>query len=233
MNELIEIYKTISPPTFIFITAGIFILFAIREYYRFTLKLRKIRKKKPLKSEMSEKLKEGGLESYEINIEGEKVIYNIHDSSQVVDLNFRLLESYYEQSLTEYKLMSRSSLIVAVFGFLVIVFGVVLTFSEYTGIGIISVTSGLVTEATSVLFFRQNRILIDQVKEYHRKLVSTQYLLTSISLAKELPEEEAIKKIDRIIGNLLFLSNQLHDSSSDHLFDSTKEIDSNESRKAR
>ncbi len=41
---------------------------------------------------------------------------------------------------------------------------------------------------------------------------------TSISLASELPDNEAVLERQRIIGNLLFLSNELHGSGSAHLF---------------
>lgn len=114
--------------------------------------------------------------------------------------------------------MARASLVIAILGFLIIVIGVFFTFSNQISVGVITSIAGLISEAAAVLFFKQNNLLIEQVKEYHKKLVSTQYLLTSISLAAALPEKEAIYQRERIIGNLLFLSNELHGAPSNHLF---------------
>ena len=153
-------------------------------------------------------------------------------SSSVVDINFKLLEKYYEQHLVEYKLMARASMVIAILGFLVIIIGVFFTFANQVSVGVITSVAGLVSEAAAVMFFKQNNLLIEQVKEYHKKLVSTQYLLTTISLSSELPDKERIKQREKIIENLLFLSNELHGSPSSHLFrganDSHEIIDSKE-----
>lgn len=143
--------------------------------------------------------------------------------SNVVDFNFKLLERYYEQHLVEYKLMARSSLVVAILGFMVIVIGVFFTFSGQTSVGVVTSIAGLIAEAAAALFFKQNNLLIDQIRDYHKKLVSTQYLLTGISLADELPPGDSVLEKKRIIGNLLFLSNELHGAKSSHLFPLTAE----------
>ncbi len=67
------------------------------------------------------------------------------------------------------------------------------------------------------MFFKQNQEQIKQVQEYHKKLVSTQYLLTAISLADSLQGSLREDEVKRIILNLLYLSNELHGSKSPHL----------------
>jgi hypothetical protein len=76
----------------------------------------------------------------------------------------------------------------------------------------------MIAEAATVLFFNQLREQARQVQDYHKKLVSTQYLTTSISLTRDLHGDRHDLEIIRIINNLLFLSNELHGSKSDHLF---------------
>jgi uncharacterized oligopeptide transporter (OPT) family protein len=207
-----------SPTLFLFIASVVGLMF-FREYIRFLIKLKEIRQNKP--ESIDKTLSENESSQTNIEITGKNIVYNVPDSSNIVDFNFKLLDNYYEQSLTEYKIMARASLIIAVLGFIIVIICVFFAISGNSSVSLITGIAGVITEAASFLFFKQNKILIDQVKEYHRKLVSTQYLLTSISLAKELPEMESVKEKRRIIGNMLFLSNQLHDSPSMHLFENS------------
>src|SRR5271166_4543876 len=140
-------------------------------------------------------------------------------ASSIVYNNFDILEKYYNQTLAENRLLSRVAIGVALLGFFVILIGVGLAFAGYTSIGIVSALSGMLAEAATVLFFNQLREQARQVQDYHKKLVSTQYLMSSIALTKDLNGDRHDLEISRIINNLLFLSNELHGSKSDHLFD--------------
>jgi hypothetical protein len=139
-------------------------------------------------------------------------------ASSVVDSNFDILEKYYNQTLAENRLLYRAAISMALLGFFVI-FGLV--FSGLTAVGTVSSVAGLLAEAATLLFFNQLREQVKQVKDYHKKLISTQYLMTSIALTKELDGDRHDAEIVRIIRNLLFLSNELHESTSAHLFDRT------------
>ena len=140
-------------------------------------------------------------------------------ASSIVYNNFGILEKYYNQTFAENRLLSRAAIGVAILGFFVILIGVGLAFAGYTSIGIVSALSGMLAEAATVLFFNQLREQARQVQDYHKKLVSTQYLMSSIALTKDLNGDRHDLEISRIINNLLFLSNELHGSKSDHLFD--------------
>lgn len=201
--------KSNSPALMIAVIGTFFIAF-MREYFRTLVRMRELREKKGTKA-----AQEGSENNTENNPQAAPAE---EKSSNVVDFNFKLLERYYEQHLVEYKLMARSSLVVAILGFMVIVIGVFFTFAGQASVGVITSVAGLIAEAAAALFFKQNNLLIDQIRDYHKKLVSTQYLLTGISLAGELPTNDAITEKKRIIGNLLFLSNELHGAKSGHLF---------------
>jgi hypothetical protein len=142
----------------------------------------------------------------------------VTDADTVVNANFDILEKYYEQTLAENRMLSRSAIGVAVLGFFVILIGGSLAFIGYTPVGVVSSFAGVLSEGASLMFFSQLREQVRQVQDYHKKLVSTQYLMTSIALAKSLTGERHESEISTIIKNLLFLSNELHGSKSNHLF---------------
>ena len=203
MNSILDqLSKSNSPTILILVGGGLFIFF-FREYINAVVKLRQLRVKNPRPKETVAEHRPG---------------VPAPEPTAVVDSNFRLLERYYEQHIVEYKVISRATLVIAILGFIVIMIGVFFTLADKVSVGIITSLAGVVAEAASALFFRQNKVLIDQVQEYHKKLVSTQYLLTSISLAEKLPDAQRTRQTEQIIQNLLFLSNTLHGAPSDHLF---------------
>jgi hypothetical protein len=140
-------------------------------------------------------------------------------ASNVVDTNFNILEKYYDQTLAENRLLSRAAVGVSLLGFFVILVCVSLAFSGYTSVGVVSSVAGLLAEGATLMFFNQLREQVRQVQD--KKLVSTQYLMTSIALTDNLSGDRHDIEIIRIINNLLFLSNELHGSKSAHLFDRT------------
>jgi len=142
----------------------------------------------------------------------------LQSATDVVTWNFRLLEKYYDQTLGEYRLNSRASIVVAGLGFAVILIGIGFAYNNSMAVGTVSSIAGVIAEAASVMFFRQNQMMMKQVEEYHKKLVSTQYLLTAVSLADGLSELNRETEKHQIIVNLLYLSNELHGAKSDHLF---------------
>lgn len=214
MNEIFKSLSDSNSTTLLIGFVGFILLALLREYFRFFLKLKGIREKKnePLDKENQQPS----------NIGEQNIVINQvqteSEASAVVDSNFRMLDRYYDQHLTEYKLMSRATLVISILGFLVILIGVFFVLSGYASVGILTSIGGAVAEGASILFFTQNRIIMEQIREYHKKLVSTQYLLTSISLTKSLNEEKRQEEVQKIIQNLLFLSNELHNSDSSHLF---------------
>jgi hypothetical protein len=141
----------------------------------------------------------------------------LDDPKHVVNSNFKLLERYYDQTLVEYRLNFRTTAVIASLGFVAILIGIGIAYSGTIAVGVVSGAAGVVAEAATILFFRQNQEQVKQVQEYHKKLVSTQYLLTAISLADSLQGQLREDEVKRIILNLLYLSNELHGSKSAHL----------------
>jgi hypothetical protein len=78
-------------------------------------------------------------------------------------------------------------------------------------LGSVSSAAGIVSESAAFLFFKQNQELQSQMQMSLKKLVSTQYLMTSIALARELPVEEKTQEITKINSHLRELMDVLHD----------------------
>ena len=185
-----------------------------REYARFKIRLREIEKGIVQTSEADSDVADGA--------PSEDGTEDLRDPKRIVNSNFRLLEQYYNQTLHESRLNSRATIVIASLGFVVIRIGIALVFAGTVAVGTVSTEAGLVAEASTVLFFKNNQEQLLKVGEYHKKLVSTQYLLTAISLAGELDERERQNEAEKIILNLLYLSDELHGSSSTHLFEAER-----------
>jgi hypothetical protein len=180
-----------------------------KEYLGFKLKMQRIAKG-VVDSEESD-------EQPETPKKSSTPIRNLDDPKNVVSSNFNLLERYYDQTLAEYRLNSRATVAIAMLGFLAILIGIGIAYSGTIAVGVVSSAAGVLAEAATVMFFKQNQEQIKQVQEYHKKLVSTQYLLTAVSLADSLDGGMREAEVKRIILNLLYLSNELHGSKSPHL----------------
>jgi len=200
-----DILKTLADrnsPVLLMLIAVLTAIYFMRQYVEILIKLRKAR------------IEFGG-KPHPPARDQEKT--KAKDPQEVVNFNFSLLEKYYEQTLGEYKLNSRATIIVASLGFAVILMGAGFVLTGSATVGAVSSVAGFISEAATLMFFKQNQIQIKQVEEYHKKLVSTQYLLTAISLSEGLPDSLRHLEKKRIITNLLYLSNELHGSPSPHL----------------
>ncbi len=125
--------------------------------------------------------------------------------------NFATLNSFYSENLSQYRASSIASIAVAVLGFIVIISGVLLALiGDQVAIGTVSSIAGIVGEAAALLFFKQTRTFQEQMESSLEKLVSAQYLMTSIALARELDGNAKEEEIRKINEHLRTLMNVLH-----------------------
>jgi hypothetical protein len=141
-----------------------------------------------------------------------QVTENIDNLAELLVQNFRTLNSFYSENLSQYRTSSLASISIAILGFIVVIAGLVLAFvGHQVTVGTVSAAAGVVAEAGAVLFFRQNEGFKAQMEASLKKLVSAQYLMTSIALAREMKPEAKDAEIQRINAHLRVLMNVLHD----------------------
>lgn len=122
----------------------------------------------------------------------------------LVKINVENLAAYYSLVKTHTSQSFKVSLTISVFGFILIVSGLIIGF-KYPDkiIGYVSAGSGVLTEfISSVLFYLYNKT-IRQLKEYHDSLINVQNVLLSFKLIESTTDEKA--KADMVTKMLEYL----------------------------
>ena len=143
----------------------------------------------------------------------EQAPQNLDNLAELLVQNFRILNSFYSESLSQYRTSSIASISIAVLGFVVIISGVLIALiGHQVTLGAVSSAAGIVGEGAAALFFRQNRTFQAQMEGSLKKLVSAQYLMTSIALVRDLEGNNKVKEITQINNHLRRLMDVLHEA---------------------
>jgi len=126
--------------------------------------------------------------------------------------NFRVLNSFYSESLTQYRRSAQATLFVSFLGFITIVLGAAMgLFWNQHLLGALSGIAGVLGEAAAVLFFKQLTVFQAQMQDSKDKLVATQYLMSSIAISRELLDSnQRPAEVQKINDHLRTLMLQLH-----------------------
>ena len=136
----------------------------------------------------------------------------VDDLSNLLIQNFLVLNTYYSENLRQARTSTIASISIAIIGFIVIIVGLVITFAAKEALlGTISSSAGIVSQAAAALFFKQTHVFLEQMQDSLGKLVSTQYLMTSVSLTKQMNEEHRDEEIHEINKHLRTLIDSFHD----------------------
>lgn len=147
----------------------------------------------------------------EFELRAKETPSNIDNLSNLLIQNFRVLNRFYSENLSQYRTSSIASIAISVLGFVVIIAGILIVLiTGQATLGTVSSAAGIVAEAAAVLFYRQNRVFQAQMQDSLNRLVSSQYMMTSIALARELDEESKRKEVSRINVHLRSLMDWLH-----------------------
>jgi hypothetical protein len=107
----------------------------------------------------------------------EHVPKDLDNLSELLVQNFRILNSFYSESLSQYRTSAIASISIAVLGFVVIIAGVLIALiGNQVTLGAVCSAAGIVGEGAAILFFKQNKTFQDQMEGSLKKLVSSQYL---------------------------------------------------------
>ncbi len=131
----------------------------------------------------------------------------VDNLSSLLIQNFKVLNTYYSENLRQARTSTLASISISVVGFVVIIGGIGIAFTvKEPLIGTVASAAGVVSQAAAALFFRQNRVFLEQMRDSLGKLVSTQYLMTSVALTKEMStggREDEIKEINKHLRGLM------------------------------
>ena len=136
---------------------------------------------------------------------------SLDNLAELLIKNFQILNSFYSENLAQYRASSIASISIAVLGFIVIISGILIAvLTKEVTLGSVSSAAGIIIEAAAMLFFKQNKTFQGQMESSLNTLVSSQYLMTSIALTRDLDGEAKAKEIVQINDHLRSLMNLLH-----------------------
>lgn len=122
--------------------------------------------------------------------------------SMMID-NVSELREYYVISKQQARKAFSAALLACIFGFIIYIFGIVVTVLFETDASIISIIGGTAAEIISALFFWLYRESTKQLSVYHQRLGSTEKYLTVIQLIKDMPKENQIYAYNQLMQSIL------------------------------
>ena len=126
--------------------------------------------------------------------------------NDLVKLNYKYLDQYYLQTREQTQRGFIATMVVSLFGALLIGAGVIAIFLGATDSAYVTSASGIVTEFISAVFFYLYNKTVSSMRNYHNKLVMAQNISIALAAADSLPEEKRteakMKIIDELIKNL-------------------------------
>lgn len=151
--------------------------------------------------EMEEsKIKRKMLEYEAENIKDE-VKEDIFENS--IRLSYKYLDQYYLQRREQAQRGFFVTVLVSVFGAVLISVGIIAMFFEKVQPSYITCTSGVITEFIAAVFFYLYNKTISSMSKYHNKLVISHNVSIALKVAESLPENEKVKAKNAIILELL------------------------------
>lgn len=130
-----------------------------------------------------------------------KVEEDIFENS--IKMSYKYLDQYYLQTKEQAQRGFFVTVCVAVFGAVLIGFGIIAMFLEKTQPSYITCASGVITEFIAAVFFYLYNKTITSMSNYHNKLVISQNISIALKVADSLPSEDKTKTKNLIISELL------------------------------
>jgi len=123
----------------------------------------------------------------------------------LVELNYKYIDQYYDQTKRQADKSFRIALIAAIAGFAVMIAGVIMMLRGSAQPGYVSTAAGLISQFIAAVFFYLYNKTIIAMAGYHRKLVLTQNISLALRITEDLKdkqEEARLQLIDRLSSNI-------------------------------
>lgn len=120
-----------------------------------------------------------------------------------IKMSYKYLDEYYAQTRDQARKGFIITFCVAIFGALLVGFGILMMFLEKTNPSYVTCASGVVTEFIAAIFFYLYNKTITSMSNYHNKLVLSHNISIALKVADSLPELDKAKTKDEIIKELI------------------------------
>ena len=134
--------------------------------------------------------------------------------TKLVQINFKYIDIYYEQTRTQANKSFWLCLGVAVFGLLIVGAGIVSMFLDHATPAYVTTSAGVLSEFIAAVFFYLYNRTILKMSEYHRKLVLTQNISIALKIVEGLPSEARVRAQETLVARLTEDVNRLLVSDS-------------------
>lgn len=141
------------------------------------------------------------ISDYDARNERGKVQEDIFENS--IKMSYKYLDEYYAQTRDQARKGFIITFCVAIFGALLVGFGILMMFLEKTNPSYITCASGVITEFIAAIFFYLYNKTITSMSNYHNKLVLSHNISIALRVADSLPEMDKVQTKDEIIKELL------------------------------
>ncbi|MBI9013873.1 MAG: hypothetical protein JEZ08_16685 [Clostridiales bacterium] len=111
--------------------------------------------------------------------------------SKLIKINFKYLDSYYEQTREQASKSFLFTVIASFIGLTTIIAGIIMVYNNRTEPGYVAAVTGTIVEFISAIFFYLYNQTISKMTEYHKKLVITQNISLAMKLSSDLSDEKA------------------------------------------
>lgn len=120
-----------------------------------------------------------------------------------IKMSYKYLDQYYSQTREHAQQGFRITIAIAIFGAVLIAFGIILMFFKTVKPSYVTCAAGVLTEFISSIFFYLYNKTIISMRNYHNKLVLSQNVSIALKVAESLPEEDRVNSKKLIVSELL------------------------------
>jgi hypothetical protein len=134
--------------------------------------------------------------------EAEPVAFDESQLKQIAVTSKELLvelRENYNLSRTQASAWFHGTLGVSIFGFVLLVAGIVLVLTDLLASGVVNTIAGIITEFVAFVFFRQATSANKRQDTYHRDLIGRQKTLDAVQLAQLITEQRDRNRVIEII----------------------------------
>lgn len=126
--------------------------------------------------------------------------------NNLIKLSFKYLDQYYQQTREHAQRGFIATMLVSIFGAVLIMAGIVAMFLGFTESATVTSASGIISQFISAVFFYFYNKTVAGMSKYHNKLVMAQNISIALAAADSLPEdrqaEEKVAIIEELIKNI-------------------------------